>query len=87
MAECLPKFVQKVQLALGDELEVLIAPVGVVPVLDFLKNHHNAQFLSLADITAVDVPSRQNRFEVITHFYRLYLILPRYLRRYFSAGL
>ena len=27
----------------GDELEILIAPAGVVPVLSFLKNHHNAQ--------------------------------------------
>ncbi|XP_073820651.1 NADH dehydrogenase [ubiquinone] iron-sulfur protein 3, mitochondrial-like [Musca autumnalis] len=33
VAECLPKYVQKVQLTSGDELEVLIAPEGVVPVL------------------------------------------------------
>lgn len=36
-AECLPKFVQKVQFAAGDELELLIHPSGVVPVLSFLK--------------------------------------------------
>lgn len=65
VAECLPKYVQKVQIAAGDELELLIAPDGVLPVMQFLKDHHNAQFASLADITALDVPSRQYRFEVV----------------------
>lgn len=64
VAECLPRFVQKVQITSTDELEVLIAPEGVLPVLQFLKDHHNAQFASLSDITAVDVPSRKYRFEV-----------------------
>ena len=35
VAESMPKFVQKVQLTAGDELEVLIAPEGVVPVIRF----------------------------------------------------
>ncbi|KAK7789939.1 hypothetical protein R5R35_000721 [Gryllus longicercus] len=65
VAECLPKYVQKVQLTAGDELEVLIAPEGVVPVLQFLKDHHNAQFTNLIDIAGMDVPSREYRFEVI----------------------
>jgi NADH dehydrogenase (ubiquinone) Fe-S protein 3 len=64
-AECLPKYVQKVQLTAGDELELLIAPEGVVPVLSFLKNHHTAQFTSLIDIGGVDMPTRKYRFEVI----------------------
>jgi len=65
VAECLPKYVQKVQLTAGDELEVLIDPTGIVPVIHFLKNHHNAQFASLADITGVDMPTRKNRFELV----------------------
>ena len=65
VAECLPKYVQKVQLTAGDELEVLIAPDGVVPVLQFLKDHHQAQFTNLVDIAGMDVPSRKYRFEVI----------------------
>lgn len=64
VAECLPKYVQKVQLTAGDELELLICPEGVVPVLQFLKDHHSAQFSSLADIAGMDVPSRKYRFEV-----------------------
>jgi NADH dehydrogenase (ubiquinone) Fe-S protein 3 len=64
VAECLPKYVQKVQITSGDELEVLIVPEGVVPVLQFLKDHHNAQFTNIVDIGGMDVPSRQYRFEV-----------------------
>lgn len=65
VAECLPKYVQKVQLTAGDELEILTAPEGVIPVLQFLKDHHNTQFASLVDIAGMDVPTRQYRFEVI----------------------
>ncbi|KAF5400061.1 NADH dehydrogenase ubiquinone iron sulfur [Paragonimus heterotremus] len=65
VAECLPKYVQQVRVGHVKELEICIHPDGVVPVLSFLKNHHNAQFVSLADITAVDVPSRKYRFEVV----------------------
>lgn len=49
-----------------NELELLIHPDGIIPVLTFLRDHTNAQFKSLADLTAVDVPSRQYRFEVST---------------------
>jgi NADH dehydrogenase (ubiquinone) Fe-S protein 3 len=65
VGQCLPKYVQKVQVTNGDELEIMIHPDGVIPVLMFLKNHTNAQFTSIADITAVDVPSRQYRFELV----------------------
>ncbi|GMR54353.1 hypothetical protein PMAYCL1PPCAC_24548 [Pristionchus mayeri] len=64
-AQCLPKFVQQVQFAAGDELELLIHPTGVVPVLSFLKGNHSAQFTNLTFICGVDVPARQNRFEVV----------------------
>lgn len=64
VAECMPKYVQKVQITSGDELEVLIAPEGVIPVLQFLKDNHNAQFTNLVDIAGMDVPSRDYRFEV-----------------------
>lgn len=64
ISECMPKYVQKVQVVTRDELEVLIAPEGIVPVLQFLKDHHNCQFASVSDIGALDVPTRENRFEV-----------------------
>jgi len=65
VAECMPKYVQKVQITSGDELEVLIAPEGVIPVMSFLKDHHNCQFASLVDIAGMDVPARPFRFEII----------------------
>nr|CAI5826318.1 unnamed protein product [Callosobruchus analis] len=65
VAECLPKYIQKVQITAGDELELLIVPEGVLPVLQFLKDHHNCQFSNLVDIAGMDVPSRECRFEVI----------------------
>lgn len=65
VAECLPRYVQAIQLTAGDELEVLIAPEGVLPVLQFLKDHHQAQFSNLVDIAGMDVPSRKYRFEII----------------------
>lgn len=54
------------QVTCFNELELLIHPDGIIPVLTFLRDHTNAQFKSLADLTAVDVPSRQYRFEVRT---------------------
>lgn len=61
VAECLPKFIQKVQITSCDELELLIVPEGILPVLQFLKDHHNSQFSNLSDIAGMDVPSRQYR--------------------------
>ncbi|VDP92126.1 unnamed protein product [Echinostoma caproni] len=40
----MPKYVQKVRIGHVKELEICIHPDGIVPVLSFLKNHHNAQF-------------------------------------------
>ena len=64
VSDCLPKFVQKVQITSGNELEVLIHPDGVLAVMNFLKSNHKTQFNSFIDLTAIDVPSRQYRFEV-----------------------
>nr|VZI27791.1 unnamed protein product [Spirometra erinaceieuropaei] len=64
VAECLPKYVQKVEIGHVKELDILIHPDGIIPVISFLRNHQNAQFASLVDITAIDVPSRTFRFEL-----------------------
>ncbi|MEQ2201780.1 NADH dehydrogenase Fe-S protein subunit 3 ndufs3 [Xenoophorus captivus] len=53
------------QVTCYNELEVMIHPDGVIPVLTFLRDHTNAQFRNMIDLTAVDVPSRQNRFEIV----------------------
>jgi len=73
---CLPKFIQKFRyqcldsLVLTgsvwkDELSLMCAPSAVPPIMEFLRDHSNAQFKGVMDITAVDWPSRANRFEVV----------------------
>ena len=52
------------QLTFTDELEVLISPEGILPVITFLKHNQLCQFTNLSDLTAVDIPTRACRFEV-----------------------
>lgn len=61
----MPKFVQKAQVNSCNELEILIHPDGVVPVMSFLKDNHRTQFHGFITLTALDVISRQYRFEVV----------------------
>ena len=64
VSSILPKYIQQAQMTQTKELELLIAPEGVIPVLTFLKDHTNAQYKLLVDLTALDVPGRPYRFEV-----------------------
>ena len=63
--ECLPKYLQVARLTHQKEVELCIAPSGIIPVITFLKNHHATQFTNIVDIAAVDVPARTNRFEIV----------------------
>ncbi|XP_053617979.1 NADH dehydrogenase [ubiquinone] iron-sulfur protein 3, mitochondrial-like [Plodia interpunctella] len=65
VAACMPKFVQKVQMQHSDELEILVAPEGFFQVQSFMAHHHNACFNVCSSCTAVDVPTREYRFEVV----------------------
>jgi len=67
VATMLPKYVQAAQVTHVDELEVMIAPTAVIPVLTFLRDHTPAQFKSMIDICGVDYLTRKNRFEVVYH--------------------
>ena len=67
-------FCLQVQITAGNELELLIAPEGVVPVITFLKDHTNAQFTSLSDLCGVDFPTREYRFEVCFKFVFIHII-------------
>ena len=51
-----------------DELTMMIAPASLVSFVDFLKSDGNCQFGTLIDITAVDHPDREARFDVVYHF-------------------
>jgi NADH dehydrogenase (ubiquinone) Fe-S protein 3 len=61
---CLPKHIQQFSVW-KDELTIFIAPNSVIPVFTFLKNHTAAQFTMVADITGVDYPTRNYRFELV----------------------
>ncbi|XP_072013981.1 NADH dehydrogenase [ubiquinone] iron-sulfur protein 3, mitochondrial-like [Amphiura filiformis] len=71
VSECLPKYVQQAQVTYTNELEIMIHPEGIIPVCTFLKDHHAAQFKSFVDLTAVDVPTRAFRFELVYNFLSL----------------
>jgi len=61
---CLPKYVQQFSVW-KDELIVNTAPTGLIPVMTFLKYHTAAEYTQISDITAVDFPTKDNRFEVV----------------------
>ncbi|KAK4241517.1 NADH-ubiquinone oxidoreductase [Achaetomium macrosporum] len=61
---CLPKYIQQFSVW-KDELTIYICPSGVIPVFSFLKYNTAAEFTQLSDITAVDFPTRDQRFEVV----------------------
>ena len=54
------------------ELEFTVLPDGIVSFVELLKTSRSGQFSSLVDITAVDYPTRGERFEVIYHFLSMF---------------
>ena len=54
------------------ELNVTVAPASLVSFTDFLQTDRNCRFSTLVDITAVDYPEREARFEVVYHFLSMY---------------
>ncbi|KAK3692081.1 NADH-ubiquinone oxidoreductase 30.4 kDa subunit-like protein [Podospora appendiculata] len=60
----LPKYIQQFSVW-KDELTIYICPSGVIPVFSFLKYNTAAEFTQVSDITAVDFPSRDQRFEIV----------------------
>jgi len=47
------------------EPTLYVEPQNLLPVLDFLKNHTGTRCKQLLDVTAIDVPTREKRFEVV----------------------
>jgi NADH-quinone oxidoreductase subunit C len=56
------------QAIVRDELTVTVKPSEIVRVVKFLRDDARCEFRSIIDITAVDWPSRENRFDVVYHF-------------------
>ena len=56
----------------GGELTVCVSPASIVGFCEFLKSDRECQFSTLIDITAVDYPERERRFDVVYHFLSMY---------------
>ncbi len=54
------------------ELTMNVALSALVRFVDFLQSDSNAKFSTLVDITAVDHPEREARFDVVYHFLSMY---------------
>ena len=59
------------QIAFG-ELTVTATASGILDLLDFLRSDTSCRFSTLVDITAVDYPSRAQRFDVVWHLLSMY---------------
>jgi len=64
LMSCLPKYIQQFSVW-KDELTIYVPPSGIIPTFTFLKYHTAAEFTQISDITAVDYPTKDQRFEVV----------------------
>jgi NADH-quinone oxidoreductase subunit C len=86
MDDALDKLGQTIGTALGasitghfvarDELTVTARAADIVKVATFLRDDPQCQFICFIDITAIDWPAREKRFDVVYH-----LLSPRMNRR------
>ncbi|PLS22119.1 NADH-quinone oxidoreductase subunit C [Neptunicoccus cionae] len=54
------------------ELVVHVSSASLPDFVEYIKTESNARFSTLVDITAVDYPGRDKRFEVVYHFLSMY---------------
>ncbi|OSP54505.1 NADH-quinone oxidoreductase subunit C [Pseudoruegeria sp. SK021] len=54
------------------ELNVTVTAAALVQFCEFLKADQTCRFSTLVDITAVDYPSRERRFDVVYQFLSMY---------------
>ena len=62
----LPGAVSGYQVAYG-ELTVTAKAAEIIPLLTFLRDDQRCQFACFIDLTAVDWPAREKRFDVVYH--------------------
>ena len=55
-----------------DELTMVVSPSSLVSFVEFLRADRTCRFSTLIDITAVDFPEREPRFDVVYHFLSMY---------------
>ncbi len=55
-----------------DELTMEVTQASLASFIEFLKSDQNCRFSTLVDITGVDYPEREARFDVVYHFLSMY---------------
>jgi NADH-quinone oxidoreductase subunit C len=55
------------------ELTVTVTPQAIPDFVRFLRTDSNCRFTTLIDITAVDWPAREKRFDMVYHFLSMHL--------------
>jgi NADH-quinone oxidoreductase subunit C len=65
--DALPRAVLGHAVAVG-ELTITVKAADIVEVVRFLRDDPRCQFISIIDVTAVDWPAREKRFDVVYHF-------------------
>ena len=63
----LPRSVTSHKVAYG-ELTIFANAPDIVKVATFLRDDERCQFISFIDVTAIDWPGRERRFDVVYHF-------------------
>ena len=66
-----PDAVQSHEVAYGD-LTLHVTLAHLEDLVDFLRTDPSCRFTSLVDITAIDLPARADRFDVVYHFLSMY---------------
>ncbi len=66
-----PDALQSSDIAHG-ELTLQVSPSHLEDLVEFLRSDPSCRFTSLVDITAIDHPSRVERFDVVYHFLSMY---------------
>ena len=75
IAAALPGAIAESVVAFG-ELTLTVVPEKLIETVTFLRDDPSCLFVSFIDLTAVDYPTRDKRFDVVTH-----LLSPKHNRR------
>lgn len=75
IAAALPHAVLSASVAF-DELTVAVEPSGLIETVTYMRDDPSCLFVCFIDLTAVDYPAREKRFDVVTH-----LLSPKHNRR------
>jgi NADH-quinone oxidoreductase subunit C len=67
IAAALPGVVMDQQVVHG-ELTIATSAADIIKVVTFLRDDESCQFVSFIDVTAIDWPARERRFDVVYHF-------------------